>query len=124
MLPEKLRRTLTAKSLQYPRHVSRTDPNAEVVGNKTCLDSCDVIGKACDVEVKTCVEDAKEICSLETEEDYWPCMDYARDGCDQGCDDIEEECEEECKDVAWECTATCIEEMEADLKEIDLNPGD
>jgi hypothetical protein len=93
-------------------------------GMSVCLDQCDVAGDQCEAEVDACMAKAETECSFLPEYQVSDCLNAEYDLCDNGCDDLEEMCEETCGDVGVQCISDCVEEMEAELKNIDLDGSD
>ena len=93
-------------------------PDIPGSGMKACRDSCDVTGQQCEDEVDACEEQAEAECNLLPEEQVAECLEHKP--CDLGCADLEEMCEEACGNVGIQCIADCVEEMETELKGIDL----
>ena len=97
------------------------DGHDHITGAKGCLDVCDIEADGCDLAYETSVDAAKLVCD-ENPDEYDACVEEAEDKYEAKffCSDKEETCEEDCKDVGAECVAVCVEELEADLKNIDL----
>ena len=96
-------------------------PDVPGSGMKACRDECDLTGQQCDDEVDACEEQAKAECNSLPDEQVAESLDAEYELCDQGCDDLEEMCEETCGNVGVQCISDCVEEMEANLKDIDLD---
>ena len=96
-------------------------PGVPGSGMKACRNQCDANGDQCDAEVDACMDEADIECGYLPEEQVSDCLDAEYELCDQGCEDTEEMCEETCGDVGVQCISDCLEEMEAELKDIDLD---
>jgi len=88
-------------------------PDIPGSGMKACRDDCDLTGQQCE-------DEAKAECDLLPEEQVAECLGAEY----ELCDDLEEMCEETCGDVGVQCISDCVEEMEAELKDIDLDGSD